>query len=617
MKHALEKMMLSASSCLLLLTACSTDKAFDDLDDIDLTIQVGSTGLTLPIGSTARIPLTEAMDPATVEVLDTLANGDFVINKAGTVDPTTVEVDPVTVSITPAITPAGFGFEAVLPAGQLKNLVDAYLTQYPKVSINPLSNIPGVEGKTEIQSVQYKGITFDDCQFTFHASNVDEALLALRSASLATPKDIQIDLAISGLPDTDKEYNIELSSVRVGLPDYLQVEGQKTGEINIGTLTLNKAAGKNTAAKTLTYQITGIDYAATPAGQLETVNRTLSDEGKITITADASIDRDLTITTSDLKLDSGVVKLREPILITPQVRIGDITFTTIVGRFNPTINPINTEVSLDLGDDMDFLKEDATLDLTNPVLVLNLTNPCEVKVLADLQLSASNGSAPISVTDVDLSQPVVTLSREAVSGAAYNVIVPTLSTLLSPIPDRIDVRIAPRADRDNFYPFNLGQTYSISGDYNVSAPLQFNSLDIKYDETVENVFGDTQEDVQDLADKLPNGVEGAELSFTVINAIPVSLDLEVTAVDNKGREDASLVTYTGAQTIPAGTLNAPATSAQKITLGVKDVAAVRDLIVRVHGTASGVTLNASQYLRFDRMKITLTKLTLDLNDDDD
>jgi hypothetical protein len=557
------------------------------------------------------------MDPATVEVLDTLANGDFVINKAGTVDPTTVEVDPVTVSITPAITPAGFGFEAVLPAGQLKNLVDAYLTQYPKVSINPLSNIPGVEGKTEIQSVQYKGITFDDCQFTFHASNVDEALLALRSASLATPKDIQIDLAISGLPDTDKEYNIELSSVRVGLPDYLQVEGQKTGEINIGTLTLNKAAGKNTAAKTLTYQITGIDYAATPAGQLETVNRTLSDEGKITITADASIDRDLTITTSDLKLDSGVVKLREPILITPQVRIGDITFTTIVGRFNPTINPINTEVSLDLGDDMDFLKEDATLDLTNPVLVLNLTNPCEVKVLADLQLSASNGSAPISVTDVDLSQPVVTLSREAVSGAAYNVIVPTLSTLLSPIPDRIDVRIAPRADRDNFYPFNLGQTYSISGDYNVSAPLQFNSLDIKYDETVENVFGDTQEDVQDLADKLPNGVEGAELSFTVINAIPVSLDLEVTAVDNKGREDASLVTYTGAQTIPAGTLNAPATSAQKITLGVKDVAAVRDLIVRVHGTASGVTLNASQYLRFDRMKITLTKLTLDLNDDDD
>jgi hypothetical protein len=610
-------MMLSASSCLLLLTACSTDKAFDDLDDIDLTIQVGSTGLTLPIGSTARIPLTEAMDPATVEVLDTLANGDFVINKAGTVDPTTVEVDPVTVSITPAITPAGFGFEAVLPAGQLKNLVDAYLTQYPKVSINPLSNIPGVEGKTEIQSVQYKGITFDDCQFTFHASNVDEALLALRSASLATPKDIQIDLAISGLPDTDKEYNIELSSVRVGLPDYLQVEGQKTGEINIGTLTLNKAAGKNTAAKTLTYQITGIDYAATPAGQLETVNRTLSDEGKITITADASIDRDLTITTSDLKLDSGVVKLREPILITPQVRIGDITFTTIVGRFNPTINPINTEVSLDLGDDMDFLKEDATLDLTNPVLVLNLTNPCEVKVLADLQLSASNGSAPISVTDVDLSQPVVTLSREAVSGAAYNVIVPTLSTLLSPIPDRIDVRIAPRADRDNFYPFNLGHTYSISGDYNVSAPLQFNSLDIKYDETVENVFGDTQEDVQDLADKLPNGVEGAELSFTVINAIPVSLDLEVTAVDNKGREDASLVTYTGAQTIPAGTLNAPATSAQKITLGVKDVAAVRDLIVRVHGTASGVTLNASQYLRFDRMKITLTKLTLDLNDDDD
>jgi hypothetical protein len=610
-------MMLSASSCLLLLTACSTDKAFDDLDDIDLTIQVGSTGLTLPIGSTARIPLTEAMDPATVEVLDTLANGDFVINKAGGFDPTTVEVDPVTVSITPSITPEGFGFEATLPAGSLKDIVDSYLAVYPKVSINPLSEIPGIEGETSIESVQYQGIEFDDCQFSFHADNVDPALLALRSASLATPKDIQIDLAISGLPDTDKEYNIRLTHVLVGLPDYLQVAGQPTGRINIGTLTLNKAAGQSAASTSLTYQITGIDYSATPAGELTAVNGTLTNNGQITISADASIDRDLTITTSDLKLDSGIVKLREPILITPQVRIGDITFTSIVGRFDPTINPINTEVSLDLGDDMDFLKEDATLDLTNPVIVLNMQNPCEVKVLADLELKASNGSAPVTVTGVDLSQEVITLSREAVSGADYNVIVPTLSTLLNPIPDRIDVRISPRADRDNFYPFNLGQTYSISGDYNVSAPLQFNSLDIKYDETVENVFGDTQEDVQDLADKLPNGVEGAELSFTVINAIPVSLDLEVTAVDNKGREDASLVTYTGAQTIPAGTLNAPATSAQKITLGVKDVAAVRDLIVRVHGTASGVTLNASQYLRFDRMKITLTKLTLDLNDDDD
>jgi hypothetical protein len=611
-------MMLSASSCLLLLSACSTDKAFDDLDDIDLTIQVGSTGLTLPIGSTTRIPLTEAMDPATVEVLDTLANGDFVIHKTGSFDPTSVEVDPVTVSITPSITPAGFGFEATLPAGDVKTAVDAYLAQHPAVSIDPLSQIPGVEGETSIESVQYQGIAFDDCRFDFRATEVDEALLALRSARLATPKEIAIELAISGLPDQDRAYNIELTHVLVGLPEYLQVTGQEAGRINIGDLTLEKAAGQSTASTTLTYQLTGIDYSdCRPGGQLETVNRTLTDQGQITLTADARIDRSLTITTSELKLEDGVVKLSTPISITPQIRIGDITFTSIVGRFDPTIDPIHTDVTLDLGDDMDFLKEDATIDLTNPVIVLSMQNTCDVKVLADLELTASNGSAPVTVTDVDLSQEVITLSRQAVSGADYNVVVDQLSTLLNPIPDRIDVRISPRADRAGFYPFNLGQTYSISGDYNVSAPLEFNNLDIKYDETVENVFGDTPEDVQDIADKLPQGIQDAVLSFTVTNAIPVSLDLEVTAVDNNGREDASLLTYTGSQTIPAGTIQAPATSAQKITLGISDVAAVRDLIVRVHGTASGVTLNAAQYVRFDDMKITIKKVTLDLDDDDD
>jgi hypothetical protein len=604
------------ASGLLLLAACSTDKAYDDLDDIDLTIQVGSTGLTLPFGSTDRVLLTEVMDPETVDILDTVAGGDFVIQKEGNFDPTSVRVDPVTVTIVPTIAPAQFGFEATLPDGALKTAVEAYLAANPdKQNIERLSDIPGATGETSISAVKYDGLSFDNCDFSFAAGNVDEGLLALRSADLTTKREIRIELFITGLPDKQTEYNVELKNVLLHVPDYLKIEGEEAGLINVGALTLHKAAGSTLAATTISRYLTGIDYSVRPTGELTVRNRTLSDQSQISITADAAIDRSLTLTTSDLKVEEGIVKLYSPITIAPEVTIGDVTFGTIAGRFNPTISPIHTSVDLDLGDDMDFLKEDATIDLTNPVITLRMQNPCPVKVLADLQLTADNGAA-ISIADVDLTQPVITISRQAVASAAYNQVVPTLSTLLNPIPDHINVTVMPRTDSTTVYPFSLGQDYAISGDYDVSAPLTFNALEISYDETIENLFGDTDEDVQDVADKLPEGISGAVLSFTLENALPIALDIDLAATNRSGVEQSALITYSGMQTIPAGSLTAPATSQQRIEVGIPDVAAVRDLIVRVHGVAAdGTTLNARQWVRFSEMKLTVKKVTLDLNDD--
>ncbi len=614
MTHALQKTMLCASSCVLLLSACSTDKAFDNLDDIDMTIQVGSTGLTFPIGSTDRVFLTEAMDPETVDILDTIAGGDFVIQKDGEFDPTSVHVDPVTVNIAPSIDPAEFGFEAQLPDGNLKSAVEAYLAAHPnQQNIDRLSDI--ATGNTDIQSVKYDNLSFDNCAFSFHADNVDEGLVALRSADLTTQKEIDITLSISGLPDADRVYNLELTNVLLQVPEYLKVKGEVAGQINVGALILKKAAGATTASTTIKRYITGIDYSSRTNGELTVNNGTLRDDSQISITADAAIDRDLNISTSELKVENGVVKLYSPIKIAPSVKIGDITFGTITGRFNPSISPISTKVDLDLGDDMDFLKEDATIDLTNPVITLQMGNDCPVKVLADLKLTADNGTT-ISISDVDLTQSTITISRQAVASAAYNKVVPNLSTLLNPIPDHINVEITPRTDNEQAYSFTLGHDYTISGDYDVSAPLAFDNLEISYDETAENIFGDTDEDVQDIADKLPEGITGAELSFTIENALPIALDIELSATNRNGDEDAKLLSYEGMTTISAGTLAAPTTSQQLLSVGIPDVAAVRDLIVRVHGTATGgTTLNAHQWVRFSNMKLTVKKVTLDLNDD--
>lgn len=598
---------------MILAASCSKDTAYDDLDDIDLTIQVGSAGLTIPVGATDRISLTEAMDPSTVDVLDTLPGGDFVITQAGNLSATHFDVAPVTVQLNPTIAPAQFNFNAQLPAGDILTAVNAYLAVSEIQSIDPLSQIAGVSGSTDLNNIHYDNISFDDCHFDFTAHNVDEALLALRSASFATPKEISFDLTMSGLPDRADSYNITLSNVLIMLPPYLNIVGQSAGRIEVGTLSLTKSAGSTSASTRLTYRISGVDFSSYEGGALSVEQGTLSSQGDIQISADAAIDGRLSLSTDDLKLEEGTVKLRTPIVITPTVSVGELTITDLEGRFNPTIDPVETSVTLDLGEDMDFLKENATLDVTNPIITLHLNNPCAVKILGDITLTATNGQAPIVVRNVDLSEPLITISRLPLSEGS-NYVASDLSNLLNPMPDRIDVHVAPYADTQNFYPYTLGRNYEISGDYDVQALLSFNELRISYDKVAENVFGDTEEDVQDIADVLTDGIHNAELHFEVINAIPVTLDLSVVATDRNGNEDPTLVTYANAQTIAAGTYAQPTRTTQNITLSVTDVARVKDLILRVQGTGRNITLNARQYIQFENMKLVVKKVTLDLND---
>lgn len=610
--------MLYASSCILLLSACSTDKAFDNLDDIDLTVQVGTKGLTIPLGSTDRVYLTEAMDPETVDILDTIPGGNFVIQKDGEFDPTSVHVDPVTVHISPIVDPADFDFEATLPDGDLKTAVNAYLAVHPEQqNINRLSDIPGATGETSISAIKYDNLSFTADDFSFDTNDIDKGLVALRSATLSEEHSIQLTLTVTGLPDTKTEYNILLTDVLIDVPEYLKVRGEQAGHINLGTMTLHKAAGATSASTTVTRYITGVDYSdCRPGGELAVVDGKLSDVSHISINANASIDRDLTLTPADLKMEGGTVKLYTPIHIAPSVEIGDITFGAISGRFNPSIDPIHTSVDLNLGDNMDFLKDDATIDLQSPVITLHIANTCPVPVAADLLLTADNGTT-ISITDVDLTQPTITISRQAVASAAYNKVVANLSSLLNPIPEHIDVAITPHTDSSQTYSFNLGQEYTISGDYAVSAPLTFNALEINYDKLVENLFGSNEDDIRDITDKFPNGITGAELSFTIESAVPVTLDVDLSANNRDGVEQPSLITFSGMQTVQAGSLAASTQTAQHIVLGIPDLFALRDLIVRVHGVATnGTTLNARQYVRLSDGKLTIPQVTLDLNSDD-
>ena len=92
----------NAAAALLLsfVTACSVEDTHDLSKDIDMTVAVGN-GISLPLGSTEQIMLTEMIDPESSDVLETDATGNYVIKKGDDIDETSVEIKEVDVTVKP------------------------------------------------------------------------------------------------------------------------------------------------------------------------------------------------------------------------------------------------------------------------------------------------------------------------------------------------------------------------------------------------------------------------------------------------------------------------------------------------------------------------------------
>ena len=108
--------------------------------------------------------------------------------------------------------------------------------------------------------------------------------------------------------------------------------------------------------------------------------------------------------------------------------------------------------------------------------------------------------------------------------------VPTLSTLLDPIPDRITFSASASADSHQVYSFELGKNYTITPSYEIVAPIAFgSSAQIVYTES----FDEFNDDIEDF-----DVAEGTYLLMTadLENRIPAYLNVEAVAIDIHGKE---------------------------------------------------------------------------------
>lgn len=591
-----------------LTTGCSKDSDFDDLtknDGIDLSVTIANGGLTLPFGSTDSIFLTELMDSAKVDVLNIDAAGNYYIAKNGSMADSRFNVETVTVNLDPKIDPRSFEFQVT----EMDPRIEELARQQPVGST--LENL--IDNQTI--TISCNSINFDQNNaFNFNANDIDTGLLAMQSVTLDENEDIVISLYLSGLPSVAYAYDIELSDLALIYPKYLVVEEESIpGKINIGSETLHKEAGKSDLHWSKTYHTKGFDFTRDPnisGGEVRNLAGKINMKGEIDLRGKASI-KDLKMAGRDLKVSGDhEIVLANKISFTPQVKIDELTLKSITGRFAPKIDDLLSDVALDLGEDMDFLKNDATLDINDPVISLNIHYNCDVPVLADIELTADNGTQ-VSFSGINLSNENITLSKKpkgnAADGFYHN---PQLSELLASIPDRIDVLVHPYTDSISHYKVSLSNDFTVSGDYKVNVPLNFDKIDIKYDEVVEDVWGDDPEEITDYV----TSIENATLTFTATNSIPMELELEVTARGTDGQENDALITFETDGNIPAGTIESPTRTTMVISLGIPQIADVKDLVLRVKGEGSNSSFNARQYLKLDDMKIKIAGQKLDLND---
>ncbi|MGV8091589.1 MAG: hypothetical protein AB2L24_06975 [Mangrovibacterium sp.] len=590
--------LLILSAFLFMFSSC-VDQGYDLNKDISLDINAGGDVLSIPVGNTDSIKLSDLIDESDMLVTD--GNGQYIITRSDVIDPVMVEIDPVTIDPDEVeLDPVVVDFVPEIPAG------------FGAIYAIPVSG-------TFVAEMEQTS--------TFRVSNeVPDELIAVRTIGLKEnePSVLVFSLDFEGIPSgirklTFDQFKISLPPFLVFSPDDQVVNGVLTldGEDD----SFDPHAGFR---RTLT--VTGFDFTGMNEGE---GLKTEQQNGKNMLI----IDVDNPIGLQGKFKITGTVNPDElqQVRITPSITVDPLSVAKLTGTVDPDIDPVNQSIALDLGDDADFLKDDASLDIHNPQILLTIGNTIGIPVDITMNLYAKDdqgntidGSRIPQTTlhvkaaekDGELTETKLIISRQGTQKDGYETVrIEELSNLLQVVPDLIFLEMTANADLAQPHRINLTKSMKITGDYEVVVPLRFDAIRITYKDTIDGLL----EDLSDVSDKIKN--LGMQFVTTAENSIPLELALDVVPLDVRGKEIAG-VTAKVSRTIAAGTGTETVKTnitidltANDNSLSALDALGLNIKAENVSRPEGGVPLNANQFVRLSAMSIVIRGgLNLDLND---
>ena len=515
-----------------LTTAC-VDNSYDLSEDLDLTMGLGSNGLSVPMGNVEKIYLNDILSVDESVKLDA-ANQYYLVedgttNFDFTIDNVTTKVDNPTLRTDPG--------KPALPFNTVCEILHAA----------DVSSIPVPADK--IFSGEAEGTESMD----FSVSDISSDIKAIHSVSF-TPLKVSLSLEWFKSNAALKFDLKELKEVAIVLPPILHVD---KSTLSPGW-TLDERNNTLTNSSILFNSANNKEIVSFYIDQAQLKDRSVIENGELTIDPEAlnitmKGKADFVNTGSFTMTSNDYMDVRLHITVgTPGANNKtNVYVTRAKGVFDPLINP-DVE-SIDIASELpDFLKDpEVRVNVSNPTLKFNVYPKNNVQIPADVDFYATlhsikDGQDQVSPVEfpkytrlykntsnvIYFHQDVAPydptgLETDAPGKKVQTKKVDNISSLINVLPDRIEVDLGANGNDKHIRVVGenevaLGQKYSQVVDYTIYVPFEFkNGVTIVYTDETDGM----NEDLKDYA------ADGIQISAEAENTIPLDLKATISAYD--------------------------------------------------------------------------------------
>lgn len=612
LKHFFLTGALCAGSALVL-SSCIDDSY--DLDKVDLTMGLGSDGLSVTLGNTEKIRLGDLLDLDESVKLD--GKNTFYLVEDGNTN-FDVKVDKVHTNLNSTTLKTN---EKVLSYEKARQQLASLGISIPTGGVLPIpagqSFTSGAEGD---ESIDFKvnGITGISHINTLYLQSNNGGIPKVALSIIEKRSSPNIKFGVS-----------KLENMSITLPEFMHVTHLSNGWTRNGRVITCASMDYHMGTPICEVTFDEASLNATPVnGELQLTPEQLNIhmKGKVTFKSTAAF--------SMGEQDYADVELN--------INMGNegLDVYKVKGVFNPEINPENSVI--DIKESLpDFLTDDAVvIKASNPTIRFdaNLSSiPVGVQLGNEpqgrhIELTAEKGTEQKSV-----NLPYATIENGKVNtiyyyqgsspydpagqliAGAQQKATPNLGTLIEKLPDQITVKMDDHRleVKNQEYTVELGRNYNATVNYNVFVPFTF-------DKGFTIVYNDSTDSMNDDLKKY--AAKGIEIKAEAQNAVPLDLIVGIEAKDVNGQVIDGI--KFNDVTVPAGPdayddQNEPIATTAPITLEAtladeKLLSKVDKLIFKVHAADNdelqSKTLVSTQYLRLATIKLRLKGgVTADFN----
>lgn len=495
--------------------ACVDDSY--DLDKVDLTMGLGSDGLSVKLGNTEKILLGDILEVDKSVKLD--GNNLYYFVKSGE---TSADFD-VPEASGKMESAEIYADRPIVDYESMRAMLAASGANIPNG--NPLPVPADMENEVDFSGRGISGVKVTD---------VPVEIKYVQTLYWKTGSEVSVVLNFEKTNNMASVNVNRISDFTITLPERFKVASHSAG----WTLSGNKLHCQGMAVRD------GQEICRVKLESLEADRAPKNDALEFS-------DEELTILASG-KMNIAVSRaftMQENDYLAANLNIGngnqDVVAGKVTGIVDPEISP--EDVSLEISDELpDFLQDDDVyLSPTNPTLRFSsdfTSLPVDVSVSA-LLLANKAGIAgypkQVSLPSAIMDKATVDTAYyyrgsspydpEGVANNAEKLEVQNLNDLFGKLPDEVNVSLDGGKVKvpANIYTVELDRTYRAQLDYSVFLPFEFDSgLTIVYNDSTESM----NDDLEDYS------AEGMRVNATAQNTIPLKLIATITAEDVNGNE---------------------------------------------------------------------------------